>query len=125
MRVLLVGRLAAATLSVTTFVFLFLHSSWRADNPFLVPDLILCAVLALGASLPARAAAATLAIGFAYAAGVLTVSVFSYAVTGDLGAPSLIGALVAAAAAVAMARGNRPGSPTSRPASPSLTAGRA
>ncbi|MFC4065896.1 hypothetical protein [Actinoplanes subglobosus] len=111
MRVLLVGRLAAATLSISTFVFLFAHDSWRSDNMFLIPDLILCAALALAASLPARAAAAALPITFAFTAGVLTVSVFSYAVDGTLGAPSLLGAVVSAALAALLAR-PVPGSPT-------------
>ncbi|BBH65775.1 hypothetical protein ACTI_24600 [Actinoplanes sp. OR16] len=104
MRVLLVGRLAAATLSITTFAYLFVHDSWRRDNPFLVPDLILCVVLALAASLPAPAATAALPLGFAYAAGVLAVSVSSYAVTGTLGAPSLLGATAATVLAAASTR---------------------
>ncbi|MEV6306146.1 hypothetical protein AB0M02_42510 [Actinoplanes sp. NPDC051861] len=105
MRLLMLGRAAAAVLSLSTFVFLFLHDSWRGDNLFLVPDLILCAVLLAGAVMPNPAAATgTLIIGFGYAAGVLTTSVLSYAVRGELGLPSLVGAVTAAALAVALAR---------------------
>ncbi|MEU4428513.1 hypothetical protein AB0F81_48510 [Actinoplanes sp. NPDC024001] len=107
MRLLTVGRAAAAFLSLSTFVFLFLHDSWRRDNLFLVPDLILCALLLVGALLPPRAAPAALTIGFSYAAGVLTTSVLSYAVRSELGLPSLIGAVTAATLAVALARSQR------------------
>ncbi|GAA0473535.1 hypothetical protein Ade02nite_86250 [Paractinoplanes deccanensis] len=106
MRLLTLGRLAAAVLSVLTFVFLFLHDSWHADNLFLVPDLILIAALAVAAALPARHAAAALPIAFAYTTGVLATSVASYAVRSELGLPSLAGALTALGFAVALARPN-------------------
>jgi hypothetical protein len=111
MRLLLVGRLAAAGLSLSTFVFLFLHDSWHSDNLFLVPDLILCALLATAALLPGRMAATLLPAAFAFAAGVLTTSVASYAVRAELGLPSLAGAAGAAALAVLIAR-----RPTAAPA---------
>ncbi len=92
---LLIARIVAVAIAVGTFAFLFINNSWRADNLFLVPDLILCALLVLGAALPARHAHGALLFGFGYTAGVLSCSVASYAVAGQLGAASLLGAVTA------------------------------
>jgi hypothetical protein len=121
MRLLLAGRVAAAVLSLSTFVFLFLHDSWRRDNMFLVPDLILCGILLIGALLPDRPAAATLTVGFGYAAGVLSTSVLSYAVRGEFGLPSLVGAVTAAALAGALAQDQRKSRPERRSVSPAAS----
>ncbi|MEV4344331.1 hypothetical protein AB0J83_07630 [Actinoplanes sp. NPDC049596] len=104
MRLLTVGRLVAAMLSLTTFVFLFVHDSWRAENLFLVPDLILIAALAVAATMPDHSAAAALPVAFAYAGGVLATSVASYAVRSELGLPSLAGAVIALALTALLAR---------------------
>lgn len=104
MRIVDIGRAVAALLSLSTFVFLFLHDSWRADNMFLVPDLILCAFLLAAALLPGRFAVAALPAAFAYTAGVLITSVFSYVVRGEFGLPSLAGVLLATVAAIALVR---------------------
>lgn len=98
------ARLVAAGTSVVTLVYLFLHDSWRADNVFLVPDLVLCGVLLAGAALPAARAGTVLLPGFALAAGVFGTSVSSYAVGGELGVPSLAGALGCAAMTVLLGR---------------------
>ncbi|MGH3877565.1 MAG: hypothetical protein ACRDSK_11085 [Actinophytocola sp.] len=102
------ARVAALALSAGTFVFLFLNDSWRADNLFLVPDLLLCAVLAVAALLPDRPAVPALIYAFGMAAGVLAASVASYAVDGRLGAASLFGAVVAVVMAALLA-GRRQG----------------
>lgn len=99
-----VGRVVAAILSLATFAFLFRHDSWRADNQFLVPDLLLCAGLAVAAVAPGRHARRWLPVAFAFAAGVLAVSVASYAVRDELGTPSLAGAVVALGFAALLAR---------------------
>ncbi|MEU4155778.1 hypothetical protein [Actinoplanes sp. NPDC026670] len=106
--------MTAAVLSLSTFVFLFLHDSWRADNLFLVPDLILCAALLAGAVLPARAALVALPVGLAYTTGVLTASAFSYVARGEIGVPSMVGAVVSAVMAALLA--HRPASVRPRPA---------
>ncbi|RFS81039.1 hypothetical protein D0T12_34120 [Actinomadura spongiicola] len=93
------GRVFAVVISVSTFVFLFLHDSWRDDNLFLVPDLILCALLLGAATLPVPYAAPALGFTLAMSTGVFTVSVSSYAVRGELGTASLLG--TAACATVA------------------------
>ena len=95
MNLVAIGRFAAAGMSLATFVFLFLHDSWRTENLFLVPDLILCAALAVAAVLPDRSARRWLPIAFGYAAGILTCSVASYAVRGEVGVASALGALLA------------------------------
>lgn len=102
MNTLTIGRIAAVALGGGTFVFLFLHDSWRADNLFLVPDLLLCAALLAAAALPARLAPPGLLAAFGFAAGVLATSVASYAVDGRLGLASLIGAVSAAVMAAAL-----------------------
>lgn len=103
MTVILAGRVVAGVLSLSTFVFLFVHGSWRSDNLFLVPDLILCAGLALAAAVPERAARRWLMIALGFTAGVLATSVASYAVRGELGLPSAVGVLVALGMAGALA----------------------
>lgn len=107
MSILGVGRVSAAALSVSTFVFLFLHDSWRSDNQFLVPDLILCAGLLVAAALPPRLATAALPVVLGFAAGVFAVSVASYAVRDELGLPSLLGSVGAVVMALLLARERR------------------
>ncbi|QFG22309.1 hypothetical protein [Actinomadura sp. WMMB 499] len=85
------GRAFAVLISVTTFVFLFVHDSWRGDNLFLVPDLILCALLLIAAALPGRYAAPALGFALAMSAGVFTASVSSYAVRGNWAPPACSG----------------------------------
>ncbi|TDC53085.1 hypothetical protein E1212_06610 [Jiangella ureilytica] len=99
-----VARVVATGTSIVTLVYLFLHDSWRADNVFLVPDLVLCAVLLVGAVLPPAWAGTVLLSGFALAAGVFGTSVSSYAVDGELGVPSLAGAVGCAAMTVLLGR---------------------
>ncbi|MBM2618064.1 hypothetical protein JIG36_21135 [Actinoplanes sp. LDG1-06] len=103
MRLVAWGRLVGATLSLSTFVFLFLHDSWRSDNMFLVPDLILIVALAVAAALPERAARMALPVAFAYSGGVLATSAASYAVRDEVGLPSIAGAAVALILAALMA----------------------
>ncbi|MGW5878239.1 hypothetical protein ACWFMI_17000 [Nocardiopsis terrae] len=103
MNLLLLARTAAAAIGLVTFVYLFHHDSWRAENLFLAPDLVLCAALAAAALLPARWARAGLLFAFGLGAGVLTTSVSSYAVRGELGAASLLGAVTCAAFALVLA----------------------
>lgn len=104
MTLLGISRVAAVAFSVSTFAFLFVHDSWRSDNEFLVPDLILCAGLLVAAALPARLAAAALPVVFGFTAGVFAVSVASYAVRDELGLPSLLGAVGAVVMALLLAR---------------------
>ncbi|WP_117209593.1 hypothetical protein [Allorhizocola rhizosphaerae] len=95
MTTLLVARIIGIAVSAGTFVFLFIGGSWRPDNPFLVPDLILCGLLVAAALVPARIAATALIFAFGLTAGVLMSAAASYLVTGRLGAASLLGAITA------------------------------
>ncbi|GAB3168729.1 hypothetical protein GCM10027059_32090 [Myceligenerans halotolerans] len=104
MRIITAGRVAALVLSGATFAFLFIHDSWRPDNLFLVPDLILCATLLAAALTPSRWAGRALLFAFGLTAGVLMTSVASYAVDGRLGAASLLGAVAAVVLAALVAR---------------------
>ncbi len=92
-----VGRVVAVVVGVATFVFLFIRGNWRADNLFLVPDLILSAGLIAAAVVPRRWARTALLLGFGIGAGVLMTSVSSYAVRGEIGFASLAGAVACAA----------------------------
>ncbi|GAA1981168.1 hypothetical protein GCM10009718_17730 [Isoptericola halotolerans] len=97
-------RAVALALSAATFAFLFIHDTFRLDNLFLVPDLLLCLVLVIGALLPRRSARPVLLAGFAAAAAVFSVSVASYAVRGDLGLASLLGVVLSLAMVVLLTR---------------------
>ncbi|GAB4083544.1 hypothetical protein GCM10028784_01740 [Myceligenerans cantabricum] len=104
MRSITAGRVAALTLSGGTFAFLFINDSWHPDNLFLVPDLVLCAVLAAAALLPSRRARPALLFAFGLTAGVLMTSVSSSAVDGRISAASLLGAVGAVTFAALLAR---------------------
>jgi hypothetical protein len=91
MTLLTAARIVAAGLSLTTFVFLFLHDSFRSGNLFLVPDLVLCTALMVAAALPRAFAVPALIGAFGMAVGVFATSVSSYAVDGELGLPSTLG----------------------------------
>lgn len=110
MTTLTIGRIAAVLLSLGTFGFLFPTDSWRADNLFLVPDLILCAILLIAAALPGRIAASALLAAYCFSAGVLVAAVASYAVDGRIGIGSLLGAAGSVVMATLFLR-LRPGKP--------------
>lgn len=95
MSIVTAGRVTALALSAGTFAFLFINDSWRADNLFLVPDLVLSAALLAAALVPERWAARALPVAFGFSAGVLITSVMSYVVEGRFGFASLLGAVVA------------------------------
>ncbi|GAA1566936.1 hypothetical protein GCM10009789_20540 [Kribbella sancticallisti] len=104
MTLLTAARIIAAGLSLTTFVFLFLHDSFRSGNLFLVPDLVLCAALLIAAALPRQFAVPALIGAFGMAAGVFATSVSSYAVDGEFGLPSTLGVATSAAMAALLGR---------------------
>ncbi|MEW2357178.1 hypothetical protein [Spirillospora sp. NPDC029432] len=99
-----IGRAFAVLISGSTFAFLFVHDSWRDDNLFLVPDLILCVLLLVSAALPARYAAPAVAFALAMCTGVFTASVSSYAVRGEFGGASLLGVIGCAVVAALLQR---------------------
>jgi hypothetical protein len=86
---------------LTTFAFLFARDNWSAGNPFLVPDLVLCVVLLVAAARPTRA---MLLGAYTFTAGVLAVSVSSYAVDGRVGYASLLGLVAAVFMAAVLLR---------------------
>ena len=103
MNLLLLSRAFAVVIGVATFVYLFLHDSWYAENLFLVPDLVLCAALVAAALAPVRYARAALLFAFGLSAGVLMTSVSSYAVRGELGVVSLMGVVTCVVFALTLA----------------------
>ncbi|MCI2420125.1 hypothetical protein MOQ72_22025 [Saccharopolyspora sp. K220] len=90
------GRAVAFVLSLATFGFLFVHGSWRADNLFLIPDLIICALLVVAAVLPVATASPALVFAFGMSAGVFTTATAAYAVRGEVGIATLVGAAASA-----------------------------
>ena len=103
----LFARILAAVIGVATVAFLFILGNVRADNLFLMPDLLFSAVLVVAALLPERHARPALLVGFAVATGVLLTSVSSYNVRGELGTLSLIGLVPCAVMAVVLVRQGR------------------
>ncbi|TKG71730.1 MULTISPECIES: hypothetical protein [Prauserella] len=103
------ARIVAVAVSVPTFGVLFLNDGFRADNLFLVPDLVLCALLLVGAVLPTRTAQPVLTFGFGFAAGVITTAVFSYVARGalDEGLPTVVVACACVVMATLLARRSR------------------
>jgi hypothetical protein len=65
----------------------------------------------VGALLPARSALVVLPVGLAYTTGVLTASAFSYVARGEVGVPSMVGAITSAVVAMLLARRSEPGAP--------------
>lgn len=104
MTLLTLARVIAVVVSTGTLAFLFLNGSWRSDNLFLVPDLILCALLIIAAAIPGPRAEPVLIFAFGVSAGVFATSVSSYAIQGQLGAASLVGAITAGVLAVLLMR---------------------
>lgn len=72
----------------------------------LAVDLILCALLVLGALVPARLAGPMLTFGFGFAGGVITTAVFSYVARGalDEGILTLVAAVTRVVMAVLLSR---------------------
>jgi hypothetical protein len=100
-----VVRAVAVAVGVPTFLVLLLGGGVRPDNLFLVPDLLLCGGLVLGAVLPARGAVPLLRAAFGFATGVITAAVFSYVARGalDKGVPTVIAAVACAVMTVVLA----------------------
>jgi hypothetical protein len=102
---LMLARITAVLVGVGTFAFLFISNSWSPDNLFLVPDLIITAALVIAALLPKRLARPALLFAFGLAAGVLMTATSWYAIRGQLGLASLIGAAASAVMAALVAAG--------------------
>lgn len=84
MTLLRTARIVAAIQATVMTVYFLVTDAVRADNPFLVPDLLLTVLLVVAACLPARWAVPALVFAFGLAAGVWTVSLSHYAVRGEL-----------------------------------------
>ena len=98
MKTITFARYIAIFMSVVTLFFLFLHRSFRTDNIFLVPDIILCCLLIISAVLPKKIAPVAMLFSFGLASGVFITSVSQYIVQGELGIPSIIAAVGSLAA---------------------------
>jgi hypothetical protein len=84
MTALRTARAVAVILATVMISYLVASGAIRVDNPFLVPDLLLSALLLVTACLPARWAPQALLFAFGLATGVWTTSLSHYAVRGEL-----------------------------------------
>lgn len=103
MNVLPVARGVAAIMTVIMVVYLAVDGAHRPANPFLVPDIAVAVLLAGAALLPRSMAPVGLVFAFAWTAGVITVSLFSYVVRGEFSWGNLALVLAALVTAGALA----------------------
>jgi peptidoglycan/LPS O-acetylase OafA/YrhL len=99
-RLLTAGRIVAAAVAVPTFLYLFGEDRFSGDNAFLVPDLVLCALLLAGAVLPARQAIPTLTLAYPLAAGVIGTAVADRVVDDEFNGLTVLVAVVCLVMAV-------------------------
>jgi hypothetical protein len=89
-RDLLVGRSVAGVLALAMATY-FVTDNFggepvrRWDNPFLVPDLLIVALLGVGALLPSWLVRPALIFSFAWAAAVWTTSLSHWFIDGEFG----------------------------------------
>jgi hypothetical protein len=98
------ARYVAVALSLVTLAGLFINDSLRSDSIFLVPDLLLSAMLLVSASLSRSIATVALLFAFGLAAGVYTTAAFSYVVRGEFGPVVSMFAVICLAVAATLAR---------------------
>jgi hypothetical protein len=110
-RLLTAGRIVAMAVAVPTFLYLFGEDRFSADNVFLVPDLVLCALLFTAALLPARHSVPALTLGFGLAAGVIGTAVSERVVQDSFNGLTVLVAAACLVMAVLFARRARPTRP--------------
>ncbi|WP_280396335.1 hypothetical protein [Nocardia brasiliensis] len=88
-------RATALVSSAATFGVLFIAGSWRSDNAFLIPDLLLCGLLVLAAFLPDTRAMPALLFTFGIAAGVFMVATAQRIVDAEPFVPAFVGVVLA------------------------------
>ncbi|MGI5290707.1 hypothetical protein ACQEVF_46320 [Nonomuraea polychroma] len=100
MKLVTVARYYAVALGLGTVGYLFLAGMVRADNAFLIPDLIISGLLIMSAFLPPAYEVRGMILAYGMAAGVFTTAAFSALTRGDLGVVTVAaaaGSLVVAA----------------------------
>lgn len=97
-------RVVAVALAVVTFVFFFINDTFRLDNIFFIPDVLLCLALIIGGICPRKLAFPVLIASFGAATGIFSVSVAWYAVRSEFGAASFLGVLISIVMVVVVAR---------------------
>ncbi|GAA3717377.1 hypothetical protein GCM10022224_098830 [Nonomuraea antimicrobica] len=104
MYVVTVARYVAAIMSLIMVVYLALDGAHRPANMFLWPDVAVAVLLAGSGVLPSRHARTGMIFAFGWAAGVITVSIFSYVVRGAFAWPNLALVVVAVLMAALLSR---------------------
>ncbi|MFC6023717.1 hypothetical protein ACFP2T_47140 [Plantactinospora solaniradicis] len=99
-----VARGIAAALTLVMVYYFWTSDAIRSGNPFLVPDLLLTLFALVSLLLPRRVAVPAMIFAFAWAAGVLTVSLFTYVVRGEFPVDHLFLILPSIAMAVLLGR---------------------
>jgi hypothetical protein len=93
-------RIAAFVVSAIMLHYFLTRDVFRADNPFLVPDLTFSILIFVSALLPQRITIPAMMFSFSMATGVISVSFFTYVVRGqfDIANLALLVGLVTASA---------------------------
>ncbi|OLF06095.1 hypothetical protein BU204_36600 [Actinophytocola xanthii] len=91
----MVGLLLAAIMLVYLATY---DGVWESDNPFLVPDILMGALLLASSVLPSRWAPPAMIFAFGWTAGILAVTVFNNQLTRDEFSVLNLGMALAAAA---------------------------
>ncbi|WP_133175331.1 hypothetical protein [Sphingomonas oleivorans] len=97
-------RIVAVGTAAGTVAFLFVGDNWRATNIFLVPDLIVCAVLIAGSLLPSPRMFPALLLAFGMGVGVFATATADYLVQGRFGIGAAIGLLTSLVASLILIR---------------------
>ncbi|WP_192765923.1 hypothetical protein [Plantactinospora soyae] len=99
-----IARGVAAVMGLVMVHYFWTSDAIRAGNPFLVPDLLLTLFALVSSLLPRRVAVPAMIFAFGWAAGVLTVSLFSYVVRNEFPVDHLFLILPSVAMAVLLGR---------------------
>ncbi|MFI7708486.1 hypothetical protein [Nonomuraea sp. NPDC049480] len=104
MKLVTVARYYAVVLGLGTVGYLFFTGMVRADNAFLIPDLVISALLVATAFLPPAYVVRGMILAYGMAAGVFTAAVFTSLVRGELGVVSMAAAASLVVAVLLVAR---------------------
>ncbi|WP_143230019.1 hypothetical protein [Actinophytocola xanthii] len=93
------ARVVGLLLAAIMLVYLATYDGvWESDNPFLVPDILMGALLLASSVLPSRWAPPAMIFAFGWTAGILAVTVFNNQLTRDEFSVLNLGMALAAAA---------------------------
>jgi hypothetical protein len=100
------ARVVAAVIGIATGVNIVVSGmlARQVTSLFLVPDLLVVALLLIGAAVPTARATPVLLVGFGVATGVFTTAAASYALRGAVGWGVIAFTIITAGTAAVLAR---------------------